>query len=71
VLIADVLEHSIGSIFKGRSIEYECSETSAISTQPPGKHPKESILHLTHGESFKSRNIFIAPFELNNLQITV
>jgi hypothetical protein len=24
----------------------ECSETSAISTQTPGKHPKENILHL-------------------------
>jgi hypothetical protein len=34
----------------------ECSETSDISTQTPGKHPKENILHLTHGESSKSRN---------------
>jgi hypothetical protein len=24
----------------------ECSETSAISIQTPGKHPKENILHL-------------------------
>jgi hypothetical protein len=24
----------------------QCSETSAISTQTPGKHPKENILHL-------------------------
>jgi hypothetical protein len=63
VLIADVSEHSIVSIFKGRSIDLplkmepiECSETSAISTQTPGKHPKENILHLKHGESLKSRN---------------
>jgi hypothetical protein len=33
----------------------QCTETSAISTQTPGKHPKENILHLTHGESLKSR----------------
>jgi hypothetical protein len=24
----------------------ECSETSAINTQTPGKHPNENILHL-------------------------
>jgi hypothetical protein len=66
VLIADVSEHSIGSIFKGWSMKYDlplkmepiqCSETSAISTQTPGKHPKENILHLTHGESLESRNL--------------
>jgi hypothetical protein len=34
----------------------ECSETSAITTQTPGQHPKENILHLTHGKSLKSRN---------------
>jgi hypothetical protein len=34
----------------------ECSETSDISTQTPEKHPKENILHLTNGESLKSRN---------------
>jgi hypothetical protein len=33
----------------------QCSETSDISTQTPGKHPKVNILHLTHGESLKSR----------------
>jgi hypothetical protein len=31
----------------------EGSETSAISTQTPGKHPKENILHIKHGESLK------------------
>jgi hypothetical protein len=68
VLIADVSEHRIGSIFKGRSKKtfdlplkmepIQCSETSAISTQMPGKHPKEIIFHLTHGESLKARNSF-------------
>jgi hypothetical protein len=65
-------EHCIGSIFKGRPMKYDfidlslkmeplqCSETSAISTQTPGKHPKENILHLTHGESLKSRQLCIA-----------
>jgi hypothetical protein len=32
----------------------QCSETSAISTETLGKHPKEIIFHLTHGESLKS-----------------
>jgi hypothetical protein len=35
----------------------ECSETSAISTQTPGKYPKENILHIKHGESLKSRTV--------------
>jgi hypothetical protein len=35
----------------------ECSETSANSTQSPGNHPKENILHLTHGVSLKSRDV--------------
>ena len=34
----------------------ECSETSAYKIQTPGNHPKESIQHLRHGESLKSRN---------------
>jgi hypothetical protein len=33
----------------------EGSETSAISNQTPGKHPKENILHVKHGESLKSK----------------
>jgi hypothetical protein len=33
----------------------QCSETSAISIQTSGKHPKENILYFTHGESLKSR----------------
>jgi hypothetical protein len=33
----------------------EGSETSAISNQTPGKHPKQNILHIKHGESLKSR----------------
>ena len=35
----------------------ECSETSAFSTQAPGKYPKENALHTKHGESLKSRNL--------------
>jgi hypothetical protein len=34
----------------------ECSETSAYKLQTPGNYPKESIQHLEHGESLKSRN---------------
>jgi hypothetical protein len=35
----------------------ECSETSAYKLQTPGNYPKESIQHLEHGESLKSRMI--------------
>ena len=37
----------------------EGSETSAISTVTVGNYPKENILHIEHGESFKSRNTSI------------
>jgi hypothetical protein len=40
----------------------QCSETSAVSTQTPGKHPKENIFHLPHGESLKSRKWFMFIF---------
>jgi hypothetical protein len=30
----------------------ECSETSAYKIQTPGNHPKESIQHSGHGESY-------------------
>jgi hypothetical protein len=33
----------------------ESSETSANNTQTPGTYPKESKLHLKHGENLKSR----------------
>ena len=35
--------------------ETECSETSAFKLQTPGNYPKESIQHIEHGESLKSR----------------
>jgi hypothetical protein len=31
----------------------EDSETSAIGTQTPGKHPKENTVHIKHDESLK------------------
>jgi hypothetical protein len=40
----------------------EGSETSAIRNQTPGKHPKENILHVKHGESLKSRIIYFYTF---------
>jgi hypothetical protein len=60
LLIADVSEPSISSIFLGSKIQYvsycillpkkmeliEGSETSAISNQTPGKHSKENILQI-------------------------
>jgi hypothetical protein len=35
----------------------ESSETSANNTQTPGTCPKESKLHLKHGENLKSRRL--------------
>jgi len=32
----------------------ESSETSAISTQTPGRYPKGNTLHIKHSESLKS-----------------
>ena len=32
-----------------------CSETSAQKIQTPGNNPEESLQHLEHGESLKSR----------------
>jgi hypothetical protein len=37
------------------------SETSASNTQTPGSYPKESLLHLQHGENLnlKSRIVIV------------
>ena len=35
----------------------ECSETSAYKIQTTENYPEESIQHLEHGESLKSRII--------------
>jgi hypothetical protein len=40
----------------------ECSETSAYKLQTPGNYPKESIQHLEHGESLKSRRTRLSFF---------
>jgi len=60
MLIADVSEPSISSIFIGRWMKYyfihlpmkmeliEGSETSAISIVTPGNCPKENILHCSY-----------------------
>jgi len=48
MLIADVSEPSISSIFMPMKMELiEGSETSAISIVTPGNYPKENILHST------------------------
>jgi hypothetical protein len=63
VLISDVSEPSIGSIFfAGDAMKMEPiegSETSAFKPQTPVKYPKENILHNEHGESLKSRTLLI------------
>jgi len=62
ILYADVSEHSVCSIFIGRfhlpmkMEQTECSETLAYKIQTLGNHPKESMQHSGHGESFKSRS---------------
>ena len=37
----------------------QCSETSSHEIQMPGNHPKERIQHSKHGESLKSRMIYL------------
>ena len=37
----------------------ECSETSAHKIQTPGNYPEENIQHREHGESLKSRIVYI------------
>jgi hypothetical protein len=37
----------------------QCSETSAFNTQTPGKYPEDNSSLLQHGESLKSRNIYV------------
>jgi len=44
----------------------ECSETSAHKIQTPGNNPEESIQHLEHGESLKSR---ILMFFISNVKV--
>jgi len=35
------------------------SETSAIRTQTPGNYPKRNNLHLEHGESLRTRLVWL------------
>ena len=39
--------------------QIECSETSAYINQTPGNHPKENKQHSEHGESLKSRELYM------------
>jgi hypothetical protein len=39
--------------------QIECSETSAYKIQTPGTHPEENIQHTEHGESLKSKSVFL------------
>ena len=40
----------------------ECSETSASKIQAPGNYAEESIQHSEHGESLKSRILFLLAY---------
>jgi len=49
--------------FQGRYLpmrmeQPECSETSEYKIQTPRNYPEESMQHLEHGESLKSRILF-------------
>ena len=39
--------------------QIECSETSAYIIQTPGNYPKENVIYSEHGESLKSRIIYV------------
>ena len=62
---ADVSEPSVGSIFKAglnpalKMEPTEGSETSAFENWTPGRYPKEANLHSRHGESLRTKNIFV------------
>jgi hypothetical protein len=45
-----------------------CFETPAYKIQTPGNHPEESIQHSEHGESLKSRSLFLRGFVLTRLE---
>jgi hypothetical protein len=49
------LVHSTHTYLPVKMEQTECSETSAYKLQTPWNYPKESIQHLEHGESLKSR----------------
>ena len=50
----------------------EGSEMSANHNRMPGKYPKEYIQDSKHGESLKSRNIFILSYHmLKNIKMGV
>ena len=53
VIIADVSESSIGSIFMGRWMKNDWDGTCGVEPKTPGNYPKENILHTAHGESLK------------------
>jgi hypothetical protein len=38
----------------------QSSETSAFNTQMSGKHPEDNLSLLQHGESLKTRMIFVS-----------
>jgi len=72
VLIADVSELTVGSIFIGRRLPMKMeptvsSETSEIRTQTPGNYPKGNKLHLEHGESLKTRTFTLFVSVINQL----
>jgi hypothetical protein len=37
----------------------QCSETSAFNTQTPKKYPEDNLSLLQHGESLKTRIIYL------------
>jgi hypothetical protein len=60
--LADVLDSSVRSIFKGfkplKMDLIEGSETSANINQMLGIHPKVDTVNTEHGESLKSRTAY-------------
>jgi len=53
----------------GRIVKMEptvSSETSAIITHTPGNYPKRNKLHLEHGESLKTRKLYLIKPSLHN-----
>jgi hypothetical protein len=68
-----ILVHSTHAYLPVKMEQKDCSETLAYKLQTPGNYPKESIQHLEHSESLKSRVYtcwFFVDFEFDSMHTT-
>jgi hypothetical protein len=51
--------------------QIECSETSAYKIQTPGNHPEENIQPTEHGESLKSKKLYLLSHRMWNVLVVI